>query len=308
VASASPGNPYESGERARLDTGLYCETVMAQRSCLLVRDARTDPDFDRNPDLRLGMAFYLGFPLLWPDGDVFGTICVLDDRENAGAILYEDLLSEFRGIIEADLRYLVEISERRRAEAALEEIRDQLERRVSERTARLDRSVRGLRREIARRRQVEAALKERERELEAKTIRLEEINAALKVLLQQRDRDRGDLEKQILSNINEMVFPYLHKLKLGRISDRHRAYVKILESNLNDIVSPFSHHVSSRLAKLTPTEMQVLNLVRQGKRTKEIAGILNTATSTVDFHRNNIRRKIGIRNSGTNLRTFVNSL
>ena len=86
VSSTTKGNPYEKGERGDLDTGLYCETVMAQRAPLLVPNALMDPIWDHNPDIKLGMIFYLGFPLMWPDGNIFGTICVLDSKENEHAI------------------------------------------------------------------------------------------------------------------------------------------------------------------------------------------------------------------------------
>jgi hypothetical protein len=81
--SSNPDNVYHAGERADLDTGLYCETVMASQAELLVPDALADPDWDHNPDIELGMISYLGLPLRWPTGDVFGTICVLDRRPNA---------------------------------------------------------------------------------------------------------------------------------------------------------------------------------------------------------------------------------
>ena len=119
VASATEGNPYEKGERADLGTGLYCETVMAQRSPLLVPDALKDPNWDHNPDIELGMVFYLGFPLMWPDGEIFGTICVLDSRENQQAVAYQELLAEFKEIIEMHLMSLVVITERERAEETI---------------------------------------------------------------------------------------------------------------------------------------------------------------------------------------------
>ncbi len=126
VSSSTEGNPYKKGKRAELNTGLYCETVMAQRSPLLVPDALKDPDWDHNPDIKLGMVFYLGFPLQWPDGEIFGTICVLDIKENPNVIAYQDLISEFKGIIESDLSFLVELTKRKQAEEALKFEREQL--------------------------------------------------------------------------------------------------------------------------------------------------------------------------------------
>jgi PAS domain S-box-containing protein len=105
-ASAGPGNPYRTGERARLETGLYCETVMRERKMLLVPDALADPLWKDNPDVKLGMISYLGLPLAWPDGKIFGTICLLDLKANAQDQQTVDLLSLFRGIIEDDLRQM----------------------------------------------------------------------------------------------------------------------------------------------------------------------------------------------------------
>jgi PAS domain S-box-containing protein len=112
ISSATEGNPYKQGERADLNTGLYCETVMKQRSPLLVPDALHDPQWDHNPDIELGMIYYLGYPLVWPDGEIFGTICVLDKKDNPHASTYKDLISEFQHIIEGDLRIMFEAAER----------------------------------------------------------------------------------------------------------------------------------------------------------------------------------------------------
>ncbi len=308
VSSSTKGNPYIKGERADLDTGLYCETVMSQRAPLRVPNALVDPIWNQNPDIELGMLFYLGFPLMWPDGDIFGTICVLDSKENERAVFYQDLISEFKQVIDSDLKFLVEIAERKEAEASLQKVRNELEHRVEKRTTALARINKGLRKEIATRKKAERALKERGAELKAKTVNLEETNTALNVLLKRRDEDKIEFEEKILSNVNELIIPYLEKIKRTKIDEKQKSYIQILESNIHDIVSPFAYHLSSKFLKLTPTEIQVTNLIKQGKTTKEIAEIMNLATSTIDFHRNNIREKIGIKNKKTNLRTYLLSI
>ncbi|MBN2566434.1 MAG: GAF domain-containing protein [Candidatus Eisenbacteria bacterium] len=104
-ASESPGNPYEVGAREHL-RGLYCETVIEKRDRLLIPNALKDEKWKHNPDIKLGMTAYLGFPLIWPNGEVFGTVCALDSRENAFGGVHERLLSQFRDLIEGHLALL----------------------------------------------------------------------------------------------------------------------------------------------------------------------------------------------------------
>ncbi|RZN11138.1 hypothetical protein CWO91_10090 [Bradyrhizobium genosp. SA-3] len=104
VSSESNENPYEPGEVACLNTGLYCETVMNTRRPLIVPDALQDEAWKSNPDVKLGMISYLGVPISWPDGEIFGTICVLDKKSNEYSELYLRLLLQWRDVLQADLR------------------------------------------------------------------------------------------------------------------------------------------------------------------------------------------------------------
>jgi len=106
VSSHTPGNPYEAHEKANLNTGLYCETVMATRSLLHVPDALEDEHWKDNPDVALNMISYLGVPLLWPNDEVFGTICVLDSKKRNYQQRYVDLLWEIKRAIEADFQVI----------------------------------------------------------------------------------------------------------------------------------------------------------------------------------------------------------
>jgi len=122
LSSESNRNPYERNELAPLNTGLYCETVMKTRQSLLVPDALRDEDWKSNPDIKLGMISYLGFPVIWPDGQIFGTICVLDRKENSYSESYRKFVLQCRDVLEADLKTLVRLSgELTRSEAYLEE-------------------------------------------------------------------------------------------------------------------------------------------------------------------------------------------
>ncbi len=116
---------------------------------------------------------------------------------------------------------------------------------------------------------------------------------ALKVLLREIGADKNELEEKVLLNINQLIFPYLEKLKQRKSDAKVKAYLDILESNLNEIVSPLVRNLGSKFLRFSHTELQVSNLVQQGKSTKEIAAIMNLAKSTIDFHRNNIRSEVG---------------
>jgi len=109
-------------------------------------------------------------------------------------------------------------------------------------------------------------------------------------------------------NIKELVVPYLEKLKKNKLDEKQEVYVNILESNLNDIISPFSHRLSSKYMNFTPTEIQIANLLRQGKTSKEIAELTNSSPKAVAFHRENIRRKLGLNNKKINLKSYLLSL
>jgi DNA-binding CsgD family transcriptional regulator len=156
--------------------------------------------------------------------------------------------------------------------------------------------------------ELEHRVNEKTRELKDKAKNLQEVISALKVLLNKRDEDKKELEQKVLLNVREMIEPYLNKLKKTKLDDMQKTYLGIIESNLNEIISPFARGVSINGLNFSPTELQVANLVRQGKTTKEIAGIANLSPRTIEFHRDNIRKKIGIKNKKINLRIHLLSL
>ena len=158
------------------------------------------------------------------------------------------------------------------------------------------------------RKMAEEELKKREQALELKSRSLEEANTALKVLLQHREEDKATLEEQVLANVRKLVLPYLENLKHLNLNENQAAQVKIAEENLKKIVSPFLRNLTSSYLELTPREIQVANLVKEGKTTKEMTEILNISATAVDFHRKNLRSKFGIKNKKTNLMAFLSSL
>ncbi len=162
--------------------------------------------------------------------------------------------------------------------------------------------------DITDRKLAQSALIKSERELKIKAKDLEELNAALKVLLNKRQEDKEELEEDILSNVRTLIEPYIVKLKRPKLLQSQKTLLNILESNLNEIVSPFTRKLSSKYLNLTPTQIQVANLVKNGKTNKDISEILHVAGRTIAFHRENIRKKLGLTNKKTNLKTYLMSI
>jgi len=154
----------------------------------------------------------------------------------------------------------------------------------------------------------EKALKAREHELRLKTDNLEEANIALSVLLKKREKDKEDIENNILYNVKSQLVPYIEKLENSKLTPRAMNFLGILKSNLNDVVSPFSRKLSATYMQLTPREILIAKLIRDDKSTKEIAGILTISESSVQFHRHNIRRKLGLVAKKMNLKSYLQSL
>ncbi len=203
---------------------------------------------------------------------------------------------------------LRDISGRKEAERRLAEYRDALEERVAARTRELASANEALAREVEDRRRAEAKLRRREKQLKAQSLHLQEVNTALRVLLKQREQDRRELGEGVLANVRELIHPYLERLRQARLAPFQKALVDILESNLESIVSPFVSRLSSLHRGLTPTEIRVANLVREGKTNKEIAALLSISSNTVLFHRHNLRTKLGLRNTKRNLRTYLQGI
>ena len=154
----------------------------------------------------------------------------------------------------------------------------------------------------------EEALRDSRQEVVEREKSLEETNIALKVLLKQREEDKADLERKVLANVKGLVFPYLEKLQTARLKPRERTLVEIVETHLKDIISPFLQQMANADLVLTPQEMQVAALIRDGKSSKEIASILIVSEATVNFHRKNLREKFGLKNKRVNLRAYLLSM
>jgi DNA-binding CsgD family transcriptional regulator len=158
------------------------------------------------------------------------------------------------------------------------------------------------------RRHIESLLQqieEQKDQLHRKAADLREANSALKILLQRRRTERTETETHILLNLKQIVEPYLDKLKNTPLSDTQKCYLDLIEVAINNVTSPLIGSLRTAELNLTPAELQVANLVKFGRSTKEIAETSNLSLRTVESHKRNIRRKLGITNRKTTLRSFL---
>jgi PAS domain S-box-containing protein len=163
------------------------------------------------------------------------------------------------------------------------------------------RGIGGFVRDITERKRVEE-------ELKTNSLSLIEVNAALRVLLKQREQDKNEMEDKILGNVKKLVLPYIERLKERRLDHEQKTYLDILETNLKNIISPFIQKMNYVYSRFTPTEILVANLIKDGKTIKEIAKISGVSGNAVNHHRQNIRNKLGLNKQKVNLKSYLMSL
>ena len=152
-----------------------------------------------------------------------------------------------------------------------------------------------------------ALIDQLEERLKEYSLRLEEKNAALKVLLDHNQEEKAEIEENIMLNIKELIMPVVDQFK-NCGSKNIQKHIDVLKSNLNRITSSFSVKMTSRYLNLSHQELQVANYVMQGKTTKEVSEIMGLSNRTIDFHRANIRKKTGLANRNKSLRSHLLSL
>lgn len=192
-----------------------------------------------------------------------------------------------------------------RAERRLEDIMASLENTVKDRTAELADANRRLQEDLKERLKAERVLRENERKLTAQANELSSLNTALKVLLDRREREKKDDETKILDMLDKMVRPYLDRLESSAINEEQRELIRLIRENIKDVASPTVEKLSTLDAVLTPAELEVADLLRHGKSTKEISEMLNLSDTTVSFHRSNIRKKLKLKNKKINLQNYL---
>jgi len=146
------------------------------------------------------------------------------------------------------------------------------------------------------------------KKLEERSQKLAEMNSALKVLLEQRDNDKKDLQYRVWYNIKNMIQPHLNNLRLTKLTPTQHAYLNVVANRLNEISSGIGQKLGFNAYNLSARELEVAGHIIEGKSNKQISDILNISVFSVESHRFSIRKKLGIKGSRFNLRTHLLSL
>ena len=152
----------------------------------------------------------------------------------------------------------------------------------------------------------EQELRELNKQLTVERKALQEANAALRAVMARIEEEKMNINKNIQANVEKILMPILHALSL-ELPKSQKKYAEILRTNLEEITSPFINQLSRRFYSLTPTEIKICKLIRNGMRTKEIARIQGVSMATINRHREHIRRKLDIINRDVNLTTYLQS-
>jgi PAS domain S-box-containing protein len=149
------------------------------------------------------------------------------------------------------------------------------------------------------------ALQQKEKALEIQTRHLEEVNTALRILLDHREAEKQEMRRDMLNNLKNMVLPYIEKVGKSVLDPASKTYLGIIKSNLEELISPLLRISQPGDSTLTPTELKVADFIRHGKTSKEISELLGVSINAISVHRYNIRRRLGILNKKLNLRSYL---
>lgn len=183
-----------------------------------------------------------------------------------------------------------------------------LEHKVQERTSELTLTIEALEASNKKFRETSMSLQNTEAELAKKALDLEGANQALQQMLKKDQKTQKETEERVLFAIHEMVEPYMDKLEQSPMDEYQKSFLKIIRTNLQEITAPFMKELSQKYFRLSPAELNVANLIKQGHSTKVIATKLEISKRNVDFYRDQIREKIGIKKTKANLKSVLKEL
>ncbi len=205
-------------------------------------------------------------------------------------------------------QFAAALSAKWQAERELRATNTRLEEQVETRTRELALTIEALEKSNQQYRRAAQGLQAAEAELRTKADDLAGSNLALQQMMAREKEIQRQVEDKVLFTVHEMVEPYLKKLHATSLDEAQQSFIKIVEDNLQEITAPFMKGLAQRYFRLTPDEIQIVNLIRQGKTTIQIAKALNTSKRNIDFYRDRIRQKMGIKNSRASLKTVLKDL
>jgi len=159
---------------------------------------------------------------------------------------------------------------------------------------------------IATRISADLELQETNQQLIMERKALQEANAALRLVLARIEQEKQEIYRDIKTNIDKILMPILNALAL-QLSPSQKKYIEMLQTNLEEITSPFISKLSLSYHSMTPTEIAICNMIRNGMHTKEIAEMRSVSEATINRHREKIRRKLKLTNQDVNLASFLQS-
>lgn len=146
-----------------------------------------------------------------------------------------------------------------------------------------------------------------EAQLKTEQLELRNKNIALREVLSRVQEEKKETNDVIVANVDKIIMPIIYELE-GRLPDDYRALINLLKTSLLEITSPFIDRISHQIVNLTPTEIQICHMVKNGLQTKDISKMRHIAPATINRHRENIRKKLGISNKSINLTSYLKTI
>jgi DNA-binding CsgD family transcriptional regulator len=285
------GNPQISMLNQAISLDAFVTEKWPITAC---RDLQASAIWTAMPEIHgCGVRSYLG-SAVYLNGKLHGSLMAFDSIPrlfSTSQVIAIKMLAMLIAFVEAYRKACEELSRYRR----------QLETLVQSRTAQLARANELLREEIERR--AEATEK-----LRSSSDSLKELNTAMRVLLNKRTEDYQRAEEIIRMNLKELIDPYLDRLENSGMSRSQKQMLNVIRMNLDEVTGSSTPEISSKYYILSPNEVQVVNLIRQGKTTKEMSRLLNVSVRTIEAYRNSIRKKFNLKHKKINLRTYLSSI
>jgi PAS domain S-box-containing protein len=163
-------------------------------------------------------------------------------------------------------------------------------------------------RDVTARVQAEEALLQKDREISLQLGKIEKLNTALTALLDHREQESQRHLAGLHTTLEQLVLTHVETLKGTALTANQRVLIEVVEANLRNVAASFVRQLDAWKLSLTPTEIQIADMVRLGKRTKEIAGLLHVSPSAITFHRNNLRAKLGLTGRPINLVSYLRTM